>query len=153
MSSVISASRKIIGIGRNYAQHAVEMGMALPTEPMMFLKPPSSFITAPSPIEIPKGCVVHHEIELGVVIGRTGRDIKASEADSFISGYLLALDMTARNKQSEAAKAGHPWTIAKGYDSFCPISEFIPKNKVKDSSKLDIVLKVVFCSDFRLTGL
>lgn len=70
---------------------------------------------------MPKGCTVHHEIELGVVIGKDGRDIRARDAESFVGGYFLALDMTARNLQDEAKKKGHPWSTAKGFDTFTPV--------------------------------
>lgn len=65
-----------------------------------------------------------------MVIGKEGRDIPKSAALSHIGGYALALDMTARNLQSEAKKKGHPWSVAKGYDTFCPISRFIPPGQL-----------------------
>ena len=64
------------------------------------------------------------------MIGKRGRDIPTSSAESHIAGYALALDMTARNLQSEAKKKGHPWSVAKGYDTFCPVSEFIPGDQL-----------------------
>ena len=68
-----------------------------------------------------------------MVIGKEGRDIPKSSALSHIAGYALALDMTARNLQSEAKKKGHPWSVAKGYDTFCPVSEFVPADQVSCS--------------------
>jgi acylpyruvate hydrolase len=134
--------RKIVAIGRNYADHAKELGNAVPKEPMLFLKPTSSFITAGQKIEVPSGAIVHHELELGVVIGKTGRDIPKEAAESYVSGYFLALDMTARNIQDQAKQKGHPWTVAKGYDTFTPVGEFIEKSKVSDPYKLQLKLKV-----------
>ena len=134
--------RKIIGIGRNFAEHAKELGHSVPTEPMIFLKPPSSIVTSPGKIEIPSGCDVHHEIELGVIIGKGGRNIKASDAMKHISGYTLALDMTARNLQNLARKNGDPWTICKGYDTFTAVGEFIEKSSVQNPNNLQLKLTV-----------
>lgn len=140
--SFLKTCRKIIGIGKNYADHAKEMGGAVPSEPMIFLKPTSSFITEPGKIEIPENYNVHHEIELGVVIGKTGRDIKKCDSENYVAGYCLALDMTARNLQNDAKKNGTPWTLAKGLDTFTPIGEFIEKSKIKDPHNLKLELMV-----------
>ena len=77
---------------------------------------------------------LHYEVELGVVINGSGRDIPESAAMEYVGGYALALDMTSRDLQSAAKKSGHPWSVAKGYDTFCPISPFIEKEDVKPSS-------------------
>ncbi|KAJ1927028.1 hypothetical protein IWQ60_003283 [Tieghemiomyces parasiticus] len=130
MKNFVTAGRTIIAIGRNYRDHALELGNKVPTSPFFFLKPTSSYVTKPSPIEIPRGCTVHHEVELGVVIGQRGRDIDPAEADSYIAGYALALDLTARNVQDEVKKKGLPWTTAKGFDTFTPVGTFIPKHLV-----------------------
>ncbi|KAJ2996436.1 hypothetical protein HDV02_006514, partial [Globomyces sp. JEL0801] len=128
----------------NYADHAKELGNSIPTQPFFFLKPSSSILiqSQNKSIEIPKNCDVHHELELGVVIGKTGRDIQPSHADSFISGYCLALDMTARNLQNQAKKSGLPWSAAKGYDTFTPIGQFIPKNQIPNPNKLQLSLTI-----------
>ena len=73
---------------------------------------------------------LHYEVELGVVIGKNGKNIPESSALSYIGGYTLALDMTARDIQGEAKKKGHPWSVAKGYDTFCPVSGFIETEKI-----------------------
>ncbi|KAJ1673958.1 Acylpyruvase fahd1, mitochondrial [Spiromyces aspiralis] len=99
----VQTGRKIIAIGRNFSEHAKELGNAVPASPFFFLKPTSSYVTSPGKIEIPASCIVHHEVELGVVIGKTGRDIKADDAYNHIAGYTLALDLTARNLQASAA--------------------------------------------------
>ncbi|KAI9030592.1 hypothetical protein DFJ74DRAFT_657110 [Hyaloraphidium curvatum] len=125
-------SRKVIGIGRNFAEHAKELGNAVPTRPMFFLKPPSSIVLQPNPVEQPKDVELHHEIELGVVISRSGRDIPASQAGDHVAGYCLAFDMTARNVQDRAKRAGAPWSEAKGFDTFTAIGPFLPKEKVPD---------------------
>ncbi|KAF9569165.1 Acylpyruvase fahd1, mitochondrial [Mortierella alpina] len=138
----ISVGRKIVAIGRNYSEHAKELGNAVPTAPFFFLKPTSSYITNGQSIEIPEGCEVHHELELAVVIGKDGRNIRAKDANSYISGYALALDMTARNLQQQAKEKGMPWSAAKGYDTFTPIGEFIPKNQIVDHDNVDLLLQV-----------
>ena len=85
----------------------------------------------PFPLQVPQRCTeLHYEVELGVVIGKDGKNIPESSASSYIGGYVLALDMTARNIQGEAKKKGHPWSVAKGYDTFCPISSFIEPEKI-----------------------
>ncbi|KAI9098907.1 hypothetical protein DFS34DRAFT_642835 [Phlyctochytrium arcticum] len=134
--------KKIVAIGRNYAEHAKELNNAVPTKPFFFLKPTSSYIHAPTPIEIPKGCNVHYELELGVVINKSARDIQAKDAHSLIGGYCLALDMTARNLQEDAKKAGLPWSAAKGFDTFTPVSELVELGDVKDPHKLRLLLEV-----------
>ncbi|KAG0052651.1 Acylpyruvase fahd1, mitochondrial [Gryganskiella cystojenkinii] len=138
----VQSGRKIVAIGRNFADHAKELGNAVPKSPFFFLKPTSSFIKPGESIEIPKGCEVHHEVELGVVIGKEGRDIQAKDANKYIAGYTLALDMTARNLQDAAKKAGLPWSAAKGYDTFTPVGDFIPKEQIPDTNNVDLSLKI-----------
>ncbi|KAF9093541.1 hypothetical protein BGX29_009892 [Mortierella sp. GBA35] len=142
MADFIRTGRKIIAIGRNYSEHAKELGNAVPTEPFFFLKPTSSYITDGQNIEIPAGCEVHHELELAVVIGKEGRDIPAEDAESYIAGYALSLDMTARNMQEKAKKEGRPWSAAKGFDTFTPIGDFIRKDQILDHSNVDLSLHV-----------
>ena len=96
-------------------------------------------LTEGGAIKLPAGCsTLHHEIELGIVIG--SKCIKVSEEDvmSHVGGYLLALDMTARDFQDEAKKKGHPWTLAKGFDTSCPISSFIPKEQIADPHNIEL---------------
>jgi len=142
MASFLRTGKKIIAIGRNYAEHAKELGNAVPKEPFFFLKPTSSYLANGGKIEIPRGVVAHHEIELGVVIGKGGRDIPESAAEDHVSGYTLAIDMTARNVQEEVKKKGLPWTTAKGFDTFTPVGHFIPKSAVHDPYNLNLWLKI-----------
>ncbi|KAG9051567.1 hypothetical protein FS837_004077 [Tulasnella sp. UAMH 9824] len=142
MSSFSRTGRKIVAIGRNYAQHIKELNNTAPKEPFFFLKPTTSYVQSGGKVEIPKGVLVHHEVELGVVIGKAGRDIAQSDAESYISGYALGIDMTARNMQEVVKKAGLPWSTVKGFDTFTPISEFIPKSSVKDPHNLKLWLKI-----------
>lgn len=118
---------KIIGIGWNYAKHAAELGNKVPAAPMFFLKPQSSLLTEGNPIILPKQSAnVHHEIELGVMIGKKTKNIREEEALGVVSNYFLALDMTARDLQMKAKQSGSPWALSKGFDTFCPVGELIP---------------------------
>ncbi|XP_053327509.1 acylpyruvase FAHD1, mitochondrial [Spea bombifrons] len=135
--------RKIICVGRNYAEHAKELKNAVPTEPVLFLKSPTAYVTEGSAVIMPYySSNLHHEVELGVVIGKSGRDISQSHAMEHVEGYALCLDMTARDVQDKCKEKGLPWTLAKAFDTSCPISDFIPKDKIPDPHNLRIWLKV-----------
>jgi len=134
--------KSIAAIGRNYAQHAKELGNTIPSSPFFFLKPTSSYLIMGHAIQIPKGTEVHHEVELGIVIGKIAKDIPASKAFDYISGYTVALDLTARNLQQIAKEKGLPWSQSKGYDTFCPIGNFISKDKIKDPQNVELWLNV-----------
>ena len=113
---------KIICLGRNYAEHAKELGHEVPKEPVIFLKPPSALIEPNQTIILPrKSREVHHEVELAVIIGKRGKDIPRERAMDYVLGYTVFMDITARDLQSEAKKKGLPWTVAKGFDTFAPI--------------------------------
>ncbi|KAG0031371.1 Acylpyruvase fahd1, mitochondrial [Podila clonocystis] len=142
LHNFINTGRTIIAIGRNYSEHAKELGNAVPTSPFFFLKPTSSYITNGQNIEIPENAEVHHELEMAVIIGKEGRDIAAKDADEYIGGYALALDMTARNFQQAAKNKGMPWTASKGYDTFTPIGDFIPKEDIPDYNNVDLSLEI-----------
>ena len=113
---------KVIGIGRNYAAHAAEMGSDVPAEPLMFLKPNTSVIGPGDPIFYPpQTSNLHYEGELAVVIGRICRDVPREQATDVIFGYTIANDVTARDLQ----KSDVQFTRAKGFDSFCPVGPWI----------------------------
>jgi len=113
---------KVIGIGRNYAAHASEMGNDVPTEPLMFIKPNTSVVGPGDPIFYPaQSSNVHFEGELAVVIGRICRDVPVDQATDVIYGYTIANDVTARDLQ----KSDVQFTRAKGFDSFCPLGPWI----------------------------
>ncbi|CAI8610684.1 unnamed protein product [Vicia faba] len=134
---------KIIGVGRNYAAHAKELGNAVPKAPVLFLKPTSSYLKNGGTIQIPHNeSSLHHEVELAVLIGKKARDVPESSAMDFVAGYALALDMTARDLQSAAKSAGLPWTVAKGQDTFTPISPILPKTSVPNPDDLELWIKV-----------
>jgi 2-keto-4-pentenoate hydratase/2-oxohepta-3-ene-1,7-dioic acid hydratase in catechol pathway len=113
---------KVVGIGRNYAAHAAEMGNDVPTEPLMFLKPNTSVIGPGDPIFYPPQTEnLHYEGELAVVIGRICRDVPLEQATDVIHGYTIGNDVTARDLQ----KRDGQFTRAKGFDSFCPLGPWI----------------------------
>ncbi|PON88358.1 1,4-alpha-glucan-branching enzyme [Trema orientale] len=139
----VKVGTKIVAVGRNYAAHAKELGNAVPKEPMLFLKPTSSYLEAGGTIEIPQPLEwLDHDVELAVVIGKRARDVPEDSAMDYVAGYALALDMTARQIQAPAKSAGLPWDIAKGQDTFTPISSFLPKASVADPENLELWLKV-----------
>ncbi|SMN19816.1 similar to Saccharomyces cerevisiae YNL168C FMP41 Putative protein of unknown function [Maudiozyma saulgeensis] len=155
----LKSVNKIVCIGRNYAAHIKELNNAVPKHPFFFEKPTTSLITPlssgnkhigqgeatfsklkedgtnPSPIYIPKNVNVHHEIELGLVMKNTISNISV---DNFglqdmldnVAGFCLALDLTGRNVQSDAKKKGLPWFFAKGYDTFCPVSQMLTPEQI-----------------------
>ncbi len=134
---------KILCLGKNYAEHAKEFGGNVPQSPMIFLKPPTAIIENGGDIILPPlSKNVHHEVELTVLIGAAGKNIPKSDAMNYVAGYGIGLDMTMRDKQSEAKKEGSPWSIAKGFDTSAPLSPFVPKASVSDPYNLDIKLSV-----------
>lgn len=135
--------RKIICVGRNYTEHAKELKNAVPTEPVLFLKSPSAYVREGLPVLVPRySRDLHHEVELGVVIGKGGKDIAQSCAMEHVEGYALCLDMTARDIQDQCKQKGLPWTLAKAFDTSCPVSDLIPKEAIRDPHNLKIWLKV-----------
>lgn len=135
---------KIVCVAKNYADHVKEMGgkpKPAAAPPVFFLKPSSSVVHPPGAIVIPAGVKnVHHEVELGVVIGKRGRRIAAADWRTYVRGYVVALDMTARDIQAAAKAAGEPWAVAKGYDTFCAMSEEVPAEHVEDPHDLHLSL-------------
>ncbi len=118
LEPVTFAPSKIIGIGQNYRAHAAEMGKGIPSEPLMFLKPPSALCGDGATIVRPRGYArVDHEAELGVVIGTRARRVRREDALAHVLGYVCVNDVTVRDLQ---AKDGQ-WTRAKGFDGFCPV--------------------------------
>lgn len=109
---------KIIGIGVNYRAHAAEMGKPLPTEPLMFLKPPSALLAPGEPIVRPAGYdQVHYEGELAVIIGTRCANVRADDALAYVGGFTCMNDVTVRDLQARDGQ----WARAKGFDTFAPI--------------------------------
>lgn len=130
---------KILCLGRNYSEHAEEMRSEIPERPVVFLKPPTAIIHDGDEIVIPPiSNQVHHEVELVVAIANDGKNIPESNARNFILGYAIGLDMTLRDVQSDTKKKGLPWSVAKGFDTSAPVSDFIPASSIKYPSALEI---------------
>jgi len=145
MASLKKAS-KVVCIGRNYADHITELSSARPKQPFFFLKPASS-ILAPGegPVIRPKGVDLHYEVELALIIGKQVKDLEADDekgAMDAIESYAMSIDMTARNAQNEAKKKGLPWSISKGFDTFLPVSQIIPKSAIPDPHNVELYLTV-----------
>jgi 2-keto-4-pentenoate hydratase/2-oxohepta-3-ene-1,7-dioic acid hydratase in catechol pathway len=136
--------RTIYGIGKNYAKHAAEFGGGIPEEPIIFIKPPVSYIENGGVIKLPAmSNNVHHEVELVVVIGKDCANIPASSAREYIAGYAVGIDVTMRDIQFKAKEKGEPWAVAKGFYSSAPISEVIPAEEFgEEIPNFELILKV-----------
>uniref|UniRef100_F1LC36 Oxaloacetate tautomerase FAHD1, mitochondrial n=1 Tax=Ascaris suum TaxID=6253 RepID=F1LC36_ASCSU len=134
---------KIVCVGRNYRDHAIELSNAIPKEPLIFVKTTNSYVIEGEPIIIPDGCKnLHEEVELGVVIGKFAKRIKRENIFDYIAGYTVALDMTARDFQDEAKATGAPWFLAKSFDTSCPIGEFIERSRIADPHNVEIFCRI-----------
>ncbi len=134
---------KILCLARNYAEHAKEMGGAVPKAPVFFLKPPSCLLPGGGEIRIPADIGrVDVETELVAILGADGHDLTPSEAMRLVAGYAVFFDITARDLQGTARKEGQPWATAKGYDTFGPISAPVAAKAVRDPHNLPIRLRV-----------
>jgi len=134
---------KIVCIGRNYAEHAKELGNTVPKKPVLFLKPASAVIYSGDDIVHPSfGNDLHHEVELLLLIGSSVKNASPEEAENAIAGYGVGLDMTLRDVQSKLKSKGHPWTLAKCFDTSAVISDFVLKEDYKLSLDEKITLSV-----------
>ena len=139
--------RRIYCVGRNYEEHALEMGFTGREPPFFFLKPTdaalvvepgsTAFMAYPSLTHN-----LHHEIELVVAIGVGGKNIQASSAEQHIYGYAVGLDMTRRDLQNDMKKQGRPWCIGKGFDQSAPIGPITPKAQAGNIAAAEIFLEV-----------
>ena len=134
---------KIVCLGRNYAEHAKELGHEVPKEPVIFLKPPSSLIGPNEAIILPrKSREVHHEVELAVIIGKRAKRVPAEKAMEYVLGYTILLDVTARDLQWEAKRRGLPWTVSKGFDTFAPVGPRVVDRRELNIDDLELGLRV-----------
>jgi fumarylpyruvate hydrolase len=135
--------RRIFCVGRNYAEHAREMGHDPDRElPFFFTKPADAVVTGDADMPYPTMTKdLHHEMELVVALGSGGSNIAEADAMSHVWGYAAGLDMTRRDMQGEAKKAGRPWDMAKGFDKSAPIGLLVPAMDIDPSHGL-IELKV-----------
>ncbi len=142
---------KIVCIGRNYRDHAAELGNAVPAEPLMFLKPPSALVGHEGPIKYPTGLteLVHHEGELAVVIGRRTRRVSAQDAADHILGYTLMNDVTARDLQRKDVQ----FTRGKGLDTFAPLGPWLDTDFRPADQRLTVTVNGQLRQDGRLSDM
>ena len=132
---------KIVCVGRNYAEHAKELGNEIPDKPVLFLKPASALIYSCGEIIHPDyGNELHHEVELVMLIGETVKKANKAQSEKAIIGYGVGLDMTLRDVQNELKKKGSPWTLAKCFDTSAVISNIVLKKdyQLKLDEKLEL---------------
>jgi 2-keto-4-pentenoate hydratase/2-oxohepta-3-ene-1,7-dioic acid hydratase in catechol pathway len=138
MSLNLPRPSKIVCVGRNYLEHARELGNEVPERPLIFLKPPSSLVGGGEAIVLPRQSErVEYEGEIAVVIGRRGRDVAAGEAWEYVAGVAPLNDVTARDLQ----KTDGQWTRAKGFDTFCPLGGVVPLEGT-DRDGLEVITRV-----------
>ena len=129
---------KIVAVGKNYADHADEMGSEVPANPIIFMKPPTSVIGPLHTIRLPAQAEeVHHEAELAVVIGKVTRNVRIEDVGPHILGYTAANDVTARDLQ----RSDGQWTRAKGFDTFCPLGPAID-TELDPTEGLSVIARV-----------
>ena len=135
---------RIFCVGRNYAEHAREMGHDPTREPpFFFMKPGSAILADGADFPYPsQTCDVHHEMELVVAIGKGGSNVASEVALDHVYGYAVGLDMTRRDLQSEAKKQGRPWDTGKAFDHSAPCSAVVPAAKIGHPSKGAVRLEV-----------
>lgn len=136
-------------VGKNYYSHIKEFGSTkIPDEPIIFIKPNSSIVHSGGTVSIPEINAVkisndlHHEVELVIIIGENGVNIPENQANDYILGYAVGLDMTLRDVQTSAKKNGIPWAVSKGFKTSAPVSDIILKKFIKNPMNLDISLSV-----------
>lgn len=134
---------KIIAIGRNYAAHAKELNNAIPTKPIIFLKPDTAVLKDNKPFYIPDfSADIHYELEIVLKICKEGKHIAEKFAANYYDELGLGIDFTARDIQSEHKEKGLPWELAKAFDHSAAISNFIPKSEFADMYDLNFELQI-----------
>lgn len=134
---------KIIAIGRNYAEHAKELNNAVPTTPVIFMKPDTALLKDNKPFYLPDFSQnVQHEIELVLKISKEGKHIDERFAANYFDEIGIGIDFTARDIQGRHKTEGLPWELAKAFDVSAPVSNFISKNEFTDLYNLNIKLNV-----------
>ncbi len=134
---------KIICIGLNYRQHALEMGSPFPEEPVVFLKPDSALLKNNKPFFLPDFSKnIHYEVEIVVKISKLGKGIDPKFAARYYDEITLGIDITARDLQGRLGKAGLPWEISKAFDGAAPIGKFIPVSEIKNIQDVNFRLEI-----------
>lgn len=134
---------KIICIGVNYRQHAIEMGRPFPEEPVVFMKPDSAILRNNKPFYLPDFSEnIHYEAEVVIKISKLGKSIAAKYAHRYFDEVTLGIDITARDIQQRLGKAGHPWVLAKGFDGSAPLGKFMPVSTFRNVNDLNFRLDI-----------
>lgn len=154
-SGLLHRCTKVVAVAKNYGKHIAEMKKLEPAataaaaaastseKPAIFLKPLSSIIYEGQAIVRPKAVSdLHHEVELGLIISKKAKGIKAAEWQSYVGGYVLGLDMTARCQQTKAKAAGLPWTLGKCWDTFTALSKELPVESLSNPMAVQLWLNV-----------
>ncbi|MGE9269003.1 MAG: fumarylacetoacetate hydrolase family protein [Verrucomicrobiales bacterium] len=137
---MLARPSKIVCVGLNYAEHVRESTGELPSEPVIFMKAPSSWADPERPLVLPpEAHCLDYEVELGVVIGREARRVAEAEALDYVAGYLVLCDYSERSWQKER---GGQWVKGKSHDGFCPASTMVPREVVPDPQNLRLWTKV-----------
>lgn len=136
--------RRVFCIGRNYAEHAREMGSSVDTSaPMFFCKPADAVVSDGADVPYPQATAdLHHEVEMVLALGHGGRDLTAEQADALIWGYGVGLDLTRRDLQARAKAKGHPWDTAKAFDGSAPVSALCPASHARPHPETRLTLSV-----------
>lgn len=133
---------KILAVGRNYVNHAKELGNDIPSEPVIFLMPETALIQRNQPFFYPDfSNNVHHEVELVIKINRLGKNISEKFANRYYDEIGIGIDFTARDLQNAASASGLPWAISKGFDGSAPIGQFVNKSELGDLKNIDFSLE------------
>jgi 2-keto-4-pentenoate hydratase/2-oxohepta-3-ene-1,7-dioic acid hydratase in catechol pathway len=134
---------KIICIGLNYREHAIELGRPFPEEPVVFLKPDSSVLKNNKPFFLPDfSANLHYEIEIVIKISRLGKGISPKFAPRYYDEVTVGIDLTARDLQNKFSRSGLPWELSKGFDGAAPLGKFVPVSSVKDISNINFSLEI-----------
>jgi len=133
---------KILGVGRNYVNHAKELGNDVPKEPIIFLMPETALVQRNQPFFYPDfSSDVHHEVELVIKINRLGKNIAEKFANRYYDEIGIGIDFTARDMQQQAAASGLPWAISKGFDGSAPLGGFVNKTELGDLGNIQFSLE------------
>lgn len=134
---------KVVCVGRNYAEHAKELNNPVPDAPILFLKPSTAIQSLDVPITWPTEFgACHHELEVSILIGQRASHVRADEAERYIAGVGLGLDLTLRELQNQLKAKGHPWELAKAFDGSCPLSAFVNPAEFADLRNVALALTI-----------
>lgn len=134
---------KILAVGRNYVEHIDELKNERPEKPVIFTKPDTALSRNNKPFYYPDfSGNIHYEVELVLMVAKIGKNIQEKFADRYIEAIGIGIDFTARDLQNELKDKGLPWTLAKGFDSSAPVSDFVPVAEFKDLNNINFSLNI-----------